>query len=195
MRHVRWAPQRTLQLQTLNPEAIPKLQFQAHGQAGSKLLTLREDKASGEAHVTGVDRRHPLYRAHRRWPETETASAVAASEAAANDASGAVSRPPGVVLGYRACSACWNCGRARNLAHAAALAPPWLPAATTHRQCFISVAHSLLRSAVSLQGCALRSCSGRTSTRCQSLQRLARTPRPYTPSSRQQRSAIGEPRH
>ena len=64
------------------------LPLQAHGQAGSRLLTLREDRASGEAHVTGIDRRHQLYRSHRRWTDAETAAAAAASEAAANDASG-----------------------------------------------------------------------------------------------------------
>ena len=123
---------------------------------------LREDKASGEAHVTGVDRRHPLYRAHRRWPEAETAGAAAASEAAANDASGAICRPPDAVLGHRLVVpaesvvevACWLMQSRWHIRG--------LSAAPTHRRCFISVAHSSLRSAVSMQGCASRSCSGRT---------------------------------
>ena len=49
---------------------------QAHGQAGTRLLTLREDRASGEIILTGVDRRHPLYRGHAPYGEADMAGAA-----------------------------------------------------------------------------------------------------------------------
>lgn len=50
--------------------------MQAHGQAGSKLLTVREGGAAGDVMVTSVDRRHPLLTGHRPWSPDECAGSA-----------------------------------------------------------------------------------------------------------------------
>mmetsp|Transcript_15257 Transcript_15257/g.46101 ORF Transcript_15257/g.46101 Transcript_15257/m.46101 type:complete len:494 (+) Transcript_15257:1164-2645(+) len=65
----------TLELKASSHKKLSKL-LQAHGQAGSKLLTVREGGAAGDVMVTSVDRRHPLLTGHRPWSPDECAGSA-----------------------------------------------------------------------------------------------------------------------
>jgi hypothetical protein len=46
---------------------------QAYGQTGCQLLTVRDDKATGDVVLTSVNRSHPLLRGHTKWTLDDSA--------------------------------------------------------------------------------------------------------------------------
>lgn len=61
-----------LNLKASTHKKLPKL-LQAYGQTGCQLLTVRDDKATGDVVLTSVNRSHPLLRGHTKWTLDDSA--------------------------------------------------------------------------------------------------------------------------
>lgn len=76
---------------------------QAFGAGGLKLLSLREEKFSGESIVTSVDRRSAIYTEFRPWPVAVSAAAAPPPPAVAAEpeepGSLLMSQPEGLATG------------------------------------------------------------------------------------------------
>lgn len=67
-----------------------------HSMAEAGVVGIEEDKAKGTMRITGVDKQHPMVKAHRPWPAAEESGAADGEDSEGEDgAAGASSSPAG----------------------------------------------------------------------------------------------------